>query len=53
MEAIEDWDCHDTTVSLRHSRRGLFLPEALGWPSFVIKAGVRRDEAQKMAPQLH
>jgi hypothetical protein len=49
MQAIEDSDCHDTTISLGHSRHGLFLPETLVWPSFVIKAGVRRDEAQKMA----
>jgi len=29
MQAIEDWECHDTTLSLGHSRQRLFLPEAL------------------------
>src|SRR5467141_4142621 len=50
MQAIEDWECHDTTVSLGHSRQRLFLPEALVWPRLVVEAGVLRDEAQKMAP---
>src|SRR5882724_2116180 len=49
MQAIEDWECHDTTVSLGHSRQRLFLPEALVWPRLVVEAGVLRDEAQKMA----
>ena|SRR5882672_8087321 len=48
MQAIEDWECQDTTVSLGPSRHGLFLPEALVWPSLVVEAGVLRDEAQKM-----
>jgi hypothetical protein len=49
MQATEDRECHDTTVSLGHSRQRLFLPEALVWPSLVVEAGVLRDEAQKMA----
>jgi len=49
MEAIEDWECHNTTVSLGHSGHRLFLLEALVWPSFVVEAGVLCDEAQKMA----
>src|SRR5713101_631053 len=53
MQAIEDWDSHDTTVSLGHSRQRLFLPEALVWPSLVVEAGVLRDEAQKMALAKH
>lgn len=53
MQAIENRDCHDTTVSLGHSRHGLFLQEALVWPSLVVKARVLRDEAQKMALAKH
>ncbi len=53
MQAIEDWECHDTTVSLGHSRDRLFLPEALVWASRVVEAGVLRDEAQKMALAKH
>src|SRR5216683_389414 len=53
MQAIEDWERHNTTVSLGHSRHRLFLPEALVWPSLVIEAGVRRDEAQKMVLAKH
>src|SRR6266851_4835147 len=53
MQAIENRDCHDTTVSLGHSRHGLFLPEALVWPSLVVEAGVLRDEAQKMVLAKH
>ena len=53
MQAIEDWECHDTTVSLGHSRQRLFLPEALVWPRLVVEAGVLRDEAQKMALAKH
>ena len=53
MQAIEDWECHDTTVSLGHSRHRLFLPEALVWPSFVVEAGVLRDEAPQMALAKH
>ncbi len=45
--------CHDTTVSLGHSRQRLFLPEALVWPRLVVEAGVLRDEAQKMAFAKH
>jgi len=53
MQAIEDWECHDRTVGLGHSRHRLFLPEALVWPSLVVEAGVLRDEAQKMALAKH
>jgi len=54
MEAIEDWESHNTTDSLGHSRHRLFLPEALAWPSLVVEASVLRDEAQKMAlARLH
>jgi hypothetical protein len=53
MQAIEDWECHDPTVSLGQSRHRLFLPEALVWPSLVVEAGVLRDEAQKMALAEH
>src|SRR5882762_6117312 len=53
MQAIEDWECHDTTVSLGHSRQRLFLPEALVWPRLLVEAGVLRDEAQKMALAKH
>ena len=53
MQAIEDWNCHDTTVSLGHSRHRLFLPEALVWPSLVVEAGVLRDKAQKLALAKH
>src|SRR5882724_4870227 len=49
MQATDDRECHDTTVSLGHSRQRLFLPEALVWPRLVVEAGVLRDEAQKMA----
>jgi len=48
MQATDDRECHDTTVSLGHSRQRLFLPEALVWPRLVVEAGVLRDEAQKM-----
>ena len=53
MEAIEDWESHNTTDSLGHSRHRLFLPEALVWPSLVVEASVLRDEAQKMALAKH
>src|SRR5882724_7386080 len=53
MQATDDRECHDTTVSLGHSRQRLFLPEALVWPRLVVKAGVLRDEAQKMAFAKH
>jgi len=53
MQAIEDCECHDTTVSLGQSRHGLFLPETLVWPSLVVEAGVLRDKAQKMALAKH
>jgi len=39
MQAIEDWERDDTTVSLGHSRHRLFLPEALVRPSLVVVAG--------------
>ncbi len=41
MQAIENRDCHDTTVSLGHSRHGLFLQEALVWPSLVVQVPIR------------
>src|SRR5882724_6060990 len=53
MQATDDRECHDTTVSLGHSRQRLFLPEALVWPRLVVEAGVLRDEAQKMAFAKH
>src|SRR6267378_2314632 len=53
MQATDDRECHDTTVSLGHSRQRLFLPEALVWPRLVVEAGVLRDEAQKMALAKH
>ena len=53
MQATDDRECHDTTVSLGHSRQRLFLPEALVWPRLVVEAGVLRDEAQKMALTKH
>ena len=53
MEAVEDWECHDTTVCLGRSRHRLFLPQALMWPSLVVEANVVRDEAQKMALAKH
>src|SRR2546426_2571080 len=53
MQAIEDGECYDPTVSLGHSRQRLFLPEALVWPRLVVEAGVLRDEAQKMALAKH
>src|SRR5882762_3028597 len=53
MQATDDRECHDTTVSLGHSRQRLFLPEALVWQRFVVEAGVLRDEAQKMALAKH
>src|SRR5437016_8705947 len=53
MQATEDRECHDTTLSLGHSRQRLFLPEALVWPRLVVEAGVLRDEAQKMALAKH
>src|SRR6267143_3534386 len=53
MQAIEDWECHDTTVCLGRSRHRLFLPQALMWPSLVVEANVVRDEAQKMALAKH
>jgi hypothetical protein len=53
MQAIEDWERRDTTVSLGRSRHRLFLPKALVWPSLVIEAGVLRDGAQKMALAKH
>jgi len=53
MQAIEDWECHDTTDCLGQSRHRLLLAQALMWPSFVVEAGVLRDEAQKMALAKH
>jgi hypothetical protein len=53
MQTIEDWECHDPTVSLRQSRHGLLLAQALMWPSLVVEADVLRDEAQKMALAKH
>jgi hypothetical protein len=53
MQAIEDWECQDTTVCLGRSRHRLFLPQALMWPSLVVEANVDRDEAQKMALAKH
>src|SRR5882672_726132 len=53
MQAIEDRECHDTTVCLGRSRHRLFLPQALMWPSLVVEANVDRDEAQKMALAKH
>src|SRR5216683_5377422 len=53
MQAIEDWERHNTTVSLGHSRHRLFLPEALVRPSLVVEARVLRDKAQKMALAKH
>jgi len=53
MEAIEDWQSHNTTDSLGHSRHRLFLQEALVWPSLVVEASVLRDKAQKMALAQH
>jgi hypothetical protein len=53
MQAIEDWECHDMTVSLGQSRHRLFLPEALVWPSLVVEAGELRDESQKMGLAKH
>ena len=53
MQATDDRECHDTTLSLGHSRQRLFLPEALVWPRLVVEAGVLRDEAQKMAFAKH
>lgn len=53
MQAIEDWECHDTAVCLGRSRHRLFLPQALMWPSLVVEANVVRDEAQKMALAKH
>src|SRR5213593_3265681 len=53
MQAIEDWECHDTTVCLGRSRHRLFLPQALMWPSLLVEANVVRDEAQKMALAKH
>ena len=53
MQAIEDWECHDTTVSLGQSRHRLLLAQALMWPSLVVEAGVLRDEAQKMPLAKH
>lgn len=53
MQAIEDWECHDTTVCLGRSRHRLFLPQALMWPSLVVEANVVRDETQKMALAKH
>src|SRR2546425_9254660 len=53
MQAIEDWECHDTTVCLGRSRHRLFLPQALMWPSLVVEENVVRDEAQQMALAKH
>jgi len=53
MQAIEDWDSHDTTVSLGHSRQGVFLPETLVRPSLVVETSVLCDEAQKIALAKH
>jgi len=53
MQAIEDGECYDPTVSLGQSRQRLFLPEALVWPRLVVEAGVLRDEAEKMALAKH
>ena len=53
MQAIEDWECHDTTVCLGRSRHRLFLPQALMWPSLLVEANVVRDEAQQMALAKH
>ena len=53
MQAIEDWECHDPTVSLGQSRQRLLLAQALMWPSLVVEADVLRDEAQKMALAKH
>src|SRR2546428_13119498 len=53
MQAIEDGECYDPTVSLGQSRQRLFLPEALVWPRLVVEAGVLRDEAEKMALAQH
>src|SRR5712664_2800966 len=53
MQAIEDWECHGPTVSLGQSRHRLLLAQALMWPSFVVEAGVLRDEAQKMPLAKH
>src|SRR6266849_2579733 len=53
MQAIEDWECHETTISLGHSRHRLFLPEALVSPRLVVEAGVLRDQAQKMDLAKH
>src|SRR5467141_5139009 len=47
MQAIEDWECHDTTVCLGRSRRRLFLPQALMWPSLVVEENVVRDERRR------
>src|SRR2546421_13009065 len=38
MQAIEDWECHDPTVSLGQSRHRLLLAQALMSPSVVVVA---------------
>src|SRR3989475_4085002 len=53
MQAIEDGECYDPTVSLGQSRQRVFLPEALVWPRLVVEAGVLRDDAQKLALAKH
>jgi len=45
MQAIEDWECHDPTVSLGQSRHRLLLAQALMWPSVVVEAGVVLGQA--------
>ncbi len=54
MQAIEDGNCHDTTVkfSLGQSR-AQGVPETLVWPSPVVEAGELRDEALKMGLAKH
>ena len=53
MQPIEDRVCNDTPICLGCSRHGLFLPKTLMWPSRIVKAGVLRDKAQKMALAQH
>ncbi len=53
MQPVENRMCDDTTICLGCSRHGLFLPKTLMWPSLIVKAGVLRDKAQKMALTKH
>ena len=44
MQTIEDWECHDPTVSLGQSRHGLLLAQALMWPSLVVESDLRNRQ---------